>query len=509
MSQWLIQSPLLASSVIFVGVVLLAINIGELRNLQTQLIDQLRISRTSNATVQLDHRPVAWIRGRKMENGHLKHIIEIFQRLGFKVIKGNQPIGTKFDVLWNHEYPFNDPEIRPMLNDLRPYQKVNHIPGSGFYTSKVSLSTSVVHSGIPLSFELPSMMEEFKEYANEHPEMLWVKKSNEHRGIRIQKTAELDLNEENSFVQQYVANPFLIDGKKFDIGIYTVITSIAPLRVYIYEGDALLRFCSQPYHPFDPENVDGYVVGDDYTPTWEMPSLKPYYIEQQMTYRETLNAYIRSLGKDPEPVWFSMKETIAEVFEAQQKKMNATAFKYRDQRSFFELSRFDFILDKDLNVYLMEANMSPNLSTGHFPQNRLLYEQVIINVLSLVGVASHLHGQSFEMNFKDKKIREMSVSPRDLRIFGDECISSNSTCYGKKGCTTELRCRLCGHCMTYAVSSILRCAYREHVHRYNMRRALPTTTPTSKNVNKMYSETDRLLILWFVGKCRQDKSWCY
>jgi len=30
--------------------------------------------------------------------------------------------------------------------------------------------------------------------------------------------------------------------------------------------------------------------------------------------------------------------------------------------------------------------MSPNLSSQHFPMNRLLYEQVIFNVLKLVGV---------------------------------------------------------------------------------------------------------------------------
>lgn len=30
--------------------------------------------------------------------------------------------------------------------------------------------------------------------------------------------------------------------------------------------------------------------------------------------------------------------------------------------------------------------MSPNLSSQHFPPNRLLYEQVIFNVLRLVGI---------------------------------------------------------------------------------------------------------------------------
>jgi hypothetical protein len=60
-------------------------------------------------------------------------------------------------------------------------------------------------------------------------------------------------------------------------------------------------------------------------------------------------------------------------------------------RNYFELSRFDFVLDQDLNVFLMEANMSPNLSSGHFAPNKRFYEQVIYNLLALIGVARNIH----------------------------------------------------------------------------------------------------------------------
>lgn len=52
--------------------------------------------------------------------------------------------------------------------------------------------------------------------------------------------------------------------------------------------------------------------------------------------------------------------------------------------------RFDFVVDEDLNVSLMEANMSPNLSSSHFPANRLLFEQVIYNLFGLVGVSERV-----------------------------------------------------------------------------------------------------------------------
>ncbi len=39
-----------------------------------------------------------------------------------------------------------------------------------------------------------------------------------------------------SFSQEFVTNPLLVSGHKFDIGVYTVITSIDPLRIYVFDG---------------------------------------------------------------------------------------------------------------------------------------------------------------------------------------------------------------------------------------------------------------------------------
>ena len=49
-----------------------------------------------------------------------------------------------------------------------------------------------------------------------------------------------------------------------------MMTSINPLRVYILDSDVLLRFCAKPYHPFNSSDLDSYVVGDHYTPVWQV-----------------------------------------------------------------------------------------------------------------------------------------------------------------------------------------------------------------------------------------------
>lgn len=57
------------------------------------------------------------------------------------------------------------------------------------------------------------------------------------------------------------------------------------------------RFCPEKYYPLDPDVLDKYVVGDDYLPTWEVPSLRKYYIDLGFSMKESLNAYLRDIGK--------------------------------------------------------------------------------------------------------------------------------------------------------------------------------------------------------------------
>ena len=46
--------------------------------------------------------------------------------------------------------------------------------------------------------------------------------------------------------QRYLHNPFLVDNLKFDLRIYVLITSVIPLRIFIYK-EGLARFATQDY----------------------------------------------------------------------------------------------------------------------------------------------------------------------------------------------------------------------------------------------------------------------
>jgi hypothetical protein len=74
--------------------------------------------------------------------------------------------------------------------------------------------------------------------------------------------------------------PYLIPG------VYVIVTSLEPLRMYFYRN-VLLRMCELPYPPNGPNagsNPKSYVV-KDYLPPWENADLKAYYKETPTTTR--------------------------------------------------------------------------------------------------------------------------------------------------------------------------------------------------------------------------------
>nr|XP_054758749.1 probable tubulin polyglutamylase ttll-15 [Lytechinus pictus] len=459
---------------------------------------QAQVAEASAGSVDSYRRPVVWIHAKHVNSGYLKHVMSVFERAGY--IRGDAQ--SSWDVLWAHDYPFK--ELAAVMASLKPYQKVNHFPGTGFITNKVYLATSDI-AYIPKAYQMPGQRDAFLVETKQNPDTLWVQKSSSHRGIKVKSIADLDLYAANTFIQQYISKPYLIDGKKFDLGFYVTLTSVDPLRVYVLHDEMLVRFCAKEYNPIDFGDVNKYVVGDDYTPVWKMPSLQKYYQEYNYNFMETMNGYWRSKGEDPDKVYRQIYEAIRGVFVSKYPQLLSAIQRHENKHVFFELMRFDFVLDEELNVFLMEVNMSPNLSSAHFTENIHLYERVVYNVLSVNGVARNVPSS---LKNSDSRERGMQVSTKEILVKPDLC--SSEKCFT---CEKE-ECRICYKCLSPPQRLMLQDAFLEHNNRQSMRRVYPVAV--AQDHAKYYDitsdgslhENDQIMREWFIAKCAQDLSFC-
>lgn len=77
--------------------------------------------------------------------------------------------------------------------------------------------------------------------------------------------------------------------------------------------------------------------------------------------KESFDAYMREIGREPETVWNAVKAAIQEVYLKTEISIVNLLTKYKTKHTFFEMVRFDFVIDEDLNVFIMEVNT--NLSS--------------------------------------------------------------------------------------------------------------------------------------------------
>ena len=182
---------------------------------------------------------------------------EAAQAKGWKLVNEDPEASTARKC---HVYWIDVPAILERMQHLHRWQRINHFPGMSNVARKGRLAQNLdrmrrtfphEYSFYPRTWVLPVEWGAFKaefDANGKTTRTFIVKPDNGCQGRGIFLTQDLERVDamESQVAQLYVQRPLLIEGFKFDLRLYVLVTSVIPLRVYAFK-DGLTRFCTEEY----------------------------------------------------------------------------------------------------------------------------------------------------------------------------------------------------------------------------------------------------------------------
>ena len=317
---------------------------------------------------------------------------------------------------------------------LNKYQRMNHFPRSNELTRKdllyknlsklKELFPGTKFDFLPESYILPNEFTFLRDEMNKNPNQCWIIKpvaSSQGRGIFLTKNISEIPNNCSMIASRYINNPYLINNKKFDLRIYAFVTSIMPLRIYRFK-EGLTRFSTNNYNSDKNDrcaHLTNYAVNKnnknyiqnmqpfevDYNSSkWTLTSLKQYFEEHNI---------------NSELIFDKIDDIIIKTLISCENNLLTAISKYCSfQENCFELYGFDILIDENLNCWLMECNLSPNL---HFdaPIDLKIKGEMIAEIFDLIRIVPYdIRNEVYENNNKFSSISKYLNYPefKDIKI---------------------------------------------------------------------------------------------
>ncbi|KAG6611593.1 Tubulin-tyrosine ligase family [Phytophthora cinnamomi] len=237
------------------------------------------------------------------------------------------------------------------------------------------------------------------------PSVVWILKPPNlscGRGIKLVSASTHGapkLSKKKAYVaQRYVADPFLINGLKFDLRVYVAVTSYDPLRIYLFH-DGLVRFCTEKYstsksalkNPFghltnysiNKKNAAAFQKNQDDAQADEAHAFSSSKWSLQMLFK-----YLRDQGKAHELASFqqALEDLIVKTLIAVEDKLASACSVSNNRRNGFELYGFDVLLEgESMEPRLLEVNVFPSLSSSS-PMDKRIKTVLVSDLFQLVGI---------------------------------------------------------------------------------------------------------------------------
>lgn len=264
--------------------------------------------------------------------------------------------------------------------DMKRFQKINHFPGMLEICRKDLLARNLTrmqrsfprdYNFFPKTWCLPADLGDAITYSKIRRNKTFILKpeaGSQGRGIIITKSLKDIRPCDRGICQVYISRPLLIDGYKFDLRVYTLITSCDPLRIYVY-NEGLVRFATSQYKEPNGVNITNvfmhltnYAV-NKHSRTYNQ-DMDGNGSKRKLTW---LNNYLKSLKYDVNEMWHRIEDVIIKTVISSYpilKHSYAACFPNHDViPACCELLGIDVILDKKMNPLILEVNHSPSFHT--------------------------------------------------------------------------------------------------------------------------------------------------
>uniref|UniRef100_A0A8C3YL51 Tubulin tyrosine ligase like 13 n=1 Tax=Catagonus wagneri TaxID=51154 RepID=A0A8C3YL51_9CETA len=287
--------------------------------------------------------------------------------------------------------------------DMKRFQKINHFPGMTEICRKDLLARNLnrmhklyptEYSIFPRTWCLPADYGDFQSYGRQWKTRTYICKpdsGSQGRGIFITRNPREIKPGEHMICQQYISKPFLIDGFKFDMRIYVLITSCDPLRIFMYE-EGLARFATMPYMEPSHGNLDDVCM---HLTNYAINKHSENFVRDDAAGSKrklsTLNAWLREHSYDPRELWRDTEDVIIKTVISAHSVLRhnyRTCFpQYLSGGTCacFEILGFDILLDHKLKPWLLEVNHSSSFTTDS-RLDREVKDALLCDAMTLVNL---------------------------------------------------------------------------------------------------------------------------
>ncbi|CAF3145895.1 unnamed protein product [Rotaria sp. Silwood2] len=176
----------------------------------------------------------------------------------------------------------------------------------------------------------------------------------------MDKKKQISIKPMKRVIQRYIMNPLLVQGKKFDIRCYMLISSVKPLLIFYHSGYIRLSM-------FDFDNNDENLLTHLTNQYMQKKDPKYYDIKEDTAWTmEQFNDYINkniASSKNLEQDW--VINTLPKIIQRiMLNVIESIRMRLKRRVGCFGLYGYDFMIDQDMKVWLIEINVNPALTTN-------------------------------------------------------------------------------------------------------------------------------------------------